>query len=151
MRGSSTTPSPSLSAKDLTIPQTIDSNYAEISRLALEKEALAQRLVTLINRARARLDHDLNKVLVLQGEPEGGVQANYYYGASRNPVQQINDSLRNAITIPEAPASPVVNTSSTPLQKSACALVSLVNHMRLTVYNELPFLPLWVVCACFVF
>lgn len=132
LRGSSATPPQPLSAKDLTIPQVLDSSYAEISRLGSEKEALAQRLVALIARARARLDHDLSKVLVLQGEPESGMQTNYYFGASRNPVQQINESLRNAITIPEAPASPVVNMSSTPLQKSACAVVSFFNHIRLT-------------------
>ncbi|KAM6500048.1 hypothetical protein JOM56_003062 [Amanita muscaria] len=54
----------------------IAASYAEIQQLCDEKCALAQRLIELINRTRARLEHDLAKVRVLQGEPvdyTGGV------------------------------------------------------------------------------
>lgn len=68
---------------------------------------LSQRIVELINRARARLDHDLSKVLILQGDtPEvlGGLGSspsnlsghNSFTLGGRNPVNQINESLRNA-------------------------------------------------------
>jgi chromatin modification-related protein YNG2 len=63
--------------------------------------------VELINRARARLDHDLGKVLILQGDtPEvlSGLGSspsnlgghNSFTLGGRNPVNQINESLRNA-------------------------------------------------------
>ncbi|KIL66978.1 hypothetical protein M378DRAFT_9674 [Amanita muscaria Koide BX008] len=50
-------------------PAKIAASYAEIQQLCDEKCALAQRLIELINRTRARLEHDLAKVRVLQGEP----------------------------------------------------------------------------------
>lgn len=62
----------------------------------------------LIARAQARLDRNLNKILALQGEPQvDPTPAYYYYGASRNPVAQLNESLRNAIAIAETPTTPV--------------------------------------------
>jgi hypothetical protein len=75
--------------------------------LADEKLELSQRIVELITRARARLDHDLSKVLVLQGEaPEvvsglssspGSLSGHGSFTlGGRNPVNQINESLRNA-------------------------------------------------------
>ncbi|CCL98241.1 uncharacterized protein FIBRA_00235 [Fibroporia radiculosa] len=118
-----TTPTP-LSAKDSALPQTISAHYAEIDQLAGEKEALARRLVQLIERARARLDHDLNKVLVLQGDLDpaaqvvlSGVAA--VGGGTRNAAEKINESLRNAIAIPEAPIVSVVSPAPPPT-KSAC-------------------------------
>jgi len=54
--------------KDAQLPAKIQASYAEIDKLAAEKLEIAQRVVELITRARARLDHDLSKVLVLQGE-----------------------------------------------------------------------------------
>lgn len=72
-------------------------------------------MVELITRARARLDHDLGRVLVLQGESPDLVSSGLGYGhhghgigsglgggggsfslGGRNPVGQINESLRNA-------------------------------------------------------
>ena len=81
------------------ISAKIEAAYAEIDKLAVEKLGLAERIVELITRARARLDHDVGKVLVLQGEPPDGFSG---FGGStftlggRNPVGQINESLRNA-------------------------------------------------------
>ncbi|EGO02227.1 hypothetical protein SERLA73DRAFT_178071 [Serpula lacrymans var. lacrymans S7.3] len=83
-----------------------------LNALAAEKIVLATRIVELISRARARLEHDLGRVLVLQGEPDPaatvsapalaaigagttGVNAEYVLGG-RNPAQQITESLRNA-------------------------------------------------------
>jgi len=94
--------------KDAQLPAKIQASYAEIDKLAAEKLELSQRVVELITRARARLDHDLSKVLILQGEtPEimnglgnspsslGG--HNSFTLGGRNPVNHINESLRNAI------------------------------------------------------
>lgn len=93
--------------KDAQLPAKIQASYAEIDRLAVEKLELAQRIVDLIARARARLDHDLSKVLVLQGEtPDVASGLSSAHGSlsghgsftlgGRNPVNQINESLRNA-------------------------------------------------------
>ncbi|KAI9463309.1 hypothetical protein BJY52DRAFT_76876 [Lactarius psammicola] len=106
-----------LSTKDEQIPQKIDQNYAEVDRLAQEKLKIAERLGLLIQRARTRLDYDLRRVLILQGDDPGQPA---FVSTSRNPVQEINDSLRLAIAeappiIPPAPV--VVSAAQAPAQK----------------------------------
>lgn len=97
----------------------VQAHYAEIDKLCQEKQQLGERMVQLIARAQARLDRDLNKVLALQGEPQvDQTPAFYYYGASRNPVAQLNESLRSAISIPETPSTPVASAQAGPPQKS---------------------------------
>ena len=119
VRHSLKNPGQPLAPKDSAIPQGIAASYAEIDKLAAEKIALAERLVSLIQRARARLDHDLSKVLVLQGEPAPEIQTSYSFGqGSRNPAERITESLRNAIAIPEA--SPTPSANAMPPQKSMC-------------------------------
>lgn len=108
-----------LSTKDEQIPQKIDQSYAEVDKLAQEKIVLAERLGTLIQRARTRLDYDLHKVLVLQGEDPGHPA---FVSTSRNPVQEINEVLRLAAAeaSPIAPSPPVVlPTTQAPSHKSA--------------------------------
>ncbi len=107
-----------LSTKDDQIPQKIDQSYAEVDKLAQEKIQLAERLGTLIQRARTRLDYDMRRVLILQGE-DPGLPA--YVSTSRNPIQEMNDSLRLAIaeSPPIVPSPPVVlSTAQAPTQKS---------------------------------
>ena len=88
--------------KDTVASAKIDAAYAEIDKLAAEKLGLAERVVELITRARARLDHDVSRVLVLQGEPPDVLSGYSSLGGGsftlggRNPVGQINESLRNA-------------------------------------------------------
>ncbi len=71
---SSTAPSPAANGKTngtnahLALPEKIDAAYVELNTLSDEKIALAGRLVELFMRTRARLDIDLSKVRVLQGE-----------------------------------------------------------------------------------
>ncbi|KAI0303641.1 hypothetical protein B0F90DRAFT_1307677 [Multifurca ochricompacta] len=106
-----------LSTKDEQIPQRIDQSYAEVDKLAHEKTRLAERLGILIQRARTRLDYDLRKVLILQGEDPGQPA---YVSTSRNPVQEINETLRLAIaeTAPIVPPAPVVlSTTQVPAPK----------------------------------
>jgi chromatin modification-related protein YNG2 len=108
-----------LSTKDEQIPQKIDQSYAEVDKLAQEKIQLADRLGTLIQRARTRLDYDLRRVLILQGEDPGQPA---FVSTSRNPVQEMNDNLRLAIaeSSPIVPPPPVVlsTTTQAPTQKS---------------------------------
>ncbi|KAK7696217.1 hypothetical protein QCA50_000870 [Cerrena zonata] len=105
-----------LSTKDANIPTIVKTNYAEIDRLAVEKEKLAERIVQLINRARARLEHDLHKVLVLQGEvdPSHGMYSGFY--GSRNPVSQVLEVLKNSsssISIADTPSTPTSTATPT--------------------------------------
>lgn len=108
-----------LSTKDEQIPQKIDQGYEEVDKLAQEKIVLAERLGTLIQRARTRLDYDLHKVLVLQGEDPGHPA---FVSTSRNPVQEMNEVLRLAAAeaSPITPSPPVVlPTPQAPSHKSA--------------------------------
>lgn len=98
-----------LSNKDTNIPSIVKANYVEIDQLAVEKEKLAERIVQLINRARARLEHDLHKVLILQGEvdPSHGLYQGPY--GTRNPVNQVLEVLKNSsssISIADTPSTP---------------------------------------------
>jgi chromatin modification-related protein YNG2 len=113
-----------LSTKDEQIPQKIDQSYAEVDKLAQEKIQLADRLGTLIQRARTRLDYDLRRVLILQGDDPGQPA---FVSTSRNPVQEMNDNLRLAIAesspiIPSPPA--VLPTAQAPTQKSTFCRVT---------------------------
>lgn len=64
----STPSSRAASPKSSLIPAKIAAHYAEIQELSSEKCLLAQRLIDLITLSRARLDSDLVKVRILQGE-----------------------------------------------------------------------------------
>lgn len=131
-------PNQSLSAKDSAIPTMIRTHFAEIDRLGQEKEQLAQRVVQLVARAQARLDRDLSRILTLQGEPQlDPTPAYYYYGASRNPVAQLNESLRSAISVPEIPSTPVAPAQSGPPQKSKSSPYPLlvVSLNRISLYR----------------
>jgi chromatin modification-related protein YNG2 len=148
---SSVSPSPAASRapspKSALIPGKISAAYAEINDLSAEKIVLAQRIIDLVSRTRARLDADLTKVRVLQGEiPDQSfsarvprtpsiasaplLDAEIYVGASRNPASQISESLRTALgasasmpnigqQVPLTPVMPAaVSISAGPAQKS---------------------------------
>ena len=122
-----------LSTKDEQIPQKIDQGYAEVDKLAQEKIMLAERLGNLIQRARTRLDYDLRRVLILQGEDPGQPA---FVSTSRNPVQEINEVLRLAAVeaSPIVPTPPVVlSTTQAPTQKSS--------FIRLPLPPELTVMP----------
>jgi hypothetical protein len=119
-----------LSTKDEQIPQKIDQSYAEVDKLAQEKLQLAERLGGLIQRARTRLDYDLRRVLILQGDDPGQPA---FVSTSRNPVQEMNDSLRLAIaeTSPIPSPPPVVlSTTQAPTQKSTFHFPSFLPAQR---------------------
>ncbi|KAG5653842.1 hypothetical protein H0H81_010115 [Sphagnurus paluster] len=119
---SSRAPSPKSGA----LPAKIEAAYAEINKLSAEKITLAQTLIELINRTRSRLDSDLAKVRILQGETVDYASA---LGSSlsampgiglglsgANPAAQVTDSLRNALTsaptIPDLRQTPVPSSGS---------------------------------------
>lgn len=150
--GGGSSSSSGFTAKDETIPEKVQQDFIEVDRLAEEKIKLAARLNRLLARARARLDHDLKKVLILQGDLDpnqapptlsmassftpglsaaasigvgaigvggagagvgaipvsvgnggmggavaSGLSTGGVHGTIRNPVQMMNDSLRNAL------------------------------------------------------
>ncbi|TCD63483.1 Histone acetyltransferase complex subunit [Steccherinum ochraceum] len=83
-------PAQTLSQKDLSIPQLVRAHHAEIDQLSDEKIALAERIVRLIARAQVRLDADVQKVMVLQGEEPVVPQTASFYNATpaRTPMTQ---------------------------------------------------------------
>lgn len=99
-------------AKDKPFPPSPIEHIREarqtLAALSEEKIALTQRVIELLNRKRGRLDHDLRRVLLLQGDTEAaavvaaGVPLSLssagtgYALGGRNPAQQITESLRNA-------------------------------------------------------
>ena len=126
--------SPTLSPKT-PIQVKISASYAEIQELASEKCALAQQLIELLSKTRARLDIDIVKVKMLQGEsPETPTVASRSgarplavtptlenSGAKgRNPALAISESLRNAFALTSTLDSPSVTptVSSGPATKS---------------------------------
>ncbi|KAF9645511.1 hypothetical protein BDM02DRAFT_3189658 [Thelephora ganbajun] len=100
--------------KDTAIHEIVKEHYAQIEQLADEKLVLAQRVVDLISRARAKLDHDLSKVLVQQGE-DPSVSANPTASSAsvprRNALQEIKETLRTP-----RETTPVVSVVPTPTQ-----------------------------------
>jgi hypothetical protein len=80
------------------VPAKIANAYAEIEELAGEKMELAERIVTLIGRMRKRLDIDLGRVGVLQGEP--GVETQQH----QQQPQQIEEvaAVEVAVVVPKS-------------------------------------------------
>ncbi|PPQ67591.1 hypothetical protein CVT25_012085 [Psilocybe cyanescens] len=109
------TSTPTNSHSKAHLPARIAAAYTEIDVLTNEKVELAQRIMNLLTRTRARLDSDLAKVRTLQGEPAVDIRSSYInstnqlrsaspYGVKRqdasiglSPVIQIGDNLRNAV------------------------------------------------------
>ncbi|KAF9001762.1 hypothetical protein BDQ17DRAFT_1426419 [Cyathus striatus] len=104
------------SPKSAPLPGKIAAAYAEIHTLSNEKCALAQRIVDLVQRTQARLDTDLVKIRVLQGEPPEGLgppitmpgllglgigatgsAADALVASGRDPALKITESLRNVL------------------------------------------------------
>ncbi|KAH8096709.1 hypothetical protein BXZ70DRAFT_1009703 [Cristinia sonorae] len=117
--------------KDLAIPQLVRAHYAEIDKLSDEKLALAERIVRLIGRAQVRLEVDLQKVLVLQGEEPIPTQATASYfanAATRTPMTQVLDDLRSAVSVPTTasvatppPFTPSSSTAAPPAKRPRTA------------------------------
>ena len=110
----------------------IAAGHAELEKLANERVALAMRIVSLVKRTRTRLEGDLVRIAILQGEVEkGGVGAPVLGGTAmangggvgesgeiyvmhgRNAAVAISESLRHAL-------SGGAGAGGEPLPKSGC-------------------------------
>ena len=117
------------------IPVKISTSYAEIQELASEKFALAQQFIELLSKTRARLDIDIVKVKILQGEsPDTLTVASRssarplastptlenFSAVARNPTLANSESLRNAFALTSTVDLPSVTptVSSGPATKS---------------------------------
>lgn len=108
------TPGAPPNPKDTVIHETIKEHYVQIEQLADEKLVLAQRVVDLISRTRAKLDHDLSRVLVQQGEDPNVAATLVSPSVSaprRNPLQEIKETLKTP-----RETTPVVSVAPTPNQ-----------------------------------
>ncbi|KAG2019650.1 hypothetical protein CC2G_005069 [Coprinopsis cinerea AmutBmut pab1-1] len=122
------TPTPNARApspKSAAIPGKISAAYEEIQVLAGEKAELAQKLIEIIQRTRTRLDVELNKVRVLQGEPVDFLATPGKPAASndalKNPALAVTESLRNALAstpLSQAP-SPQASAGTTSVAGSS--------------------------------
>jgi len=112
-------PTPNGSNSKAHLPGRISAAYAEIETLTDEKISIGQQIIELLMRTRARLDGDLCKVRILQGESPEDIRPSVCpnvaqqlplsspYGTKRyvgsdnsvigvSPIIQIGDSLRTA-------------------------------------------------------
>jgi chromatin modification-related protein YNG2 len=108
--------------KDADIPQTVKETYIKIDQIADEKLLLAQRVVDLIARARTRLDHDLARVLVQQGEDPGSQPNVTPVLPKKNAVQEIRESLRSVLV---REATPVPSSVAGAIVSNKRSLLSL--------------------------
>lgn len=143
LRSDSTDPSSKDKDRTQQTPPTekLKDAQEKLSALSDEKVALASRIVELLSRKRARLEYDLGRVLVLQGETDPaaifagaalstpvsasalGVGTAGYVLGGRNPVAQINESLRNAFA----------GGSVTPLTGASGSMASVGGRAAATV------------------
>lgn len=110
-------------AKDAAIPGKVAQAYAELDQLANEKISLASRLVELLTRVSARLDHDLTKVVQLSGEPaheQYEVRGGYVVG-----------------TLPGAPAPIQLSANTTLPPNSARSVKEVQDSLRASISQEL--------------
>lgn len=130
-KSATASPTPNGSNSKAHLPGRISTAYAEIETLTNEKISIARQIIELLTRTRARLDGDLSKVRILQGESPEDVRPSVLtnvalplsspYGMKRyagsdssvigaSPIIQIGDSLRttgvgNSDTIHSIPAA----------------------------------------------
>ncbi|KAH9855072.1 hypothetical protein C2E23DRAFT_867148 [Lenzites betulinus] len=116
-RHSSKNAGQALPGKDAAIPDTVRALYARVDALAAEKVVLSERLVRTLERALARLDHDVRRILKLQGDDPGLPATQHFLGSVDSTVQSIQANLRTAAAVIEAPSASI-STGGPPPQKS---------------------------------
>ena len=123
------------------LPGRISDAYDEIGALTAEKISIAQQVIELLSRTRARLDGDLSKVRILQGEPPDDNRPSVSpsvahqltlsspYGTRRyvgsdtavigvSPIIQIGESLRTAAGLGKSDTAHSVPASGPGYNKS---------------------------------
>jgi chromatin modification-related protein YNG2 len=136
-------PTPNSSNSKAHLPGRISVAYAEIEALTNEKISIARQIVELLTRTRARLDGDLSKVRILQGESPEDIRPSVSpnvahqltlsspYGTKRfvgsdtavigsgvSPVIQIGESLRTAAGVGKSDTTHSMSTSGSGYNKS---------------------------------
>ena len=123
------TPGAPPNPKETSVHETLKEHYSQIEQLADEKLVLAQRVIDLISRARARLDHDLSRVLLQQGEDPTVAATSAAPTVSvprRHVIQEVKEALRTprettpVVSVIPAPAQIVGNKSKVFLEKRSC-------------------------------
>ncbi len=141
-RHSSKNAGQALPNKDAAIPDTVDNLYAEVDALAAEKSALSQRLVRTLERAMARLNHDIQRILKLQGDDPGLPATQHFLSSVDSTVQQIQTNLRTAAAAVEPPSASI-SAAAPPPQKSKSLTPSCSFRVRpALLVPSLPLSPL---------
>ncbi|KAI0776184.1 hypothetical protein BD413DRAFT_262380 [Trametes elegans] len=114
-RHSSKNAGQALSGKDVAIPDAVNAMYAEVDALAAEKIALSERLVRIFERAMSRLNHDIQRILKLQGDDPGLPATQQFLSNMENTVQHLQTNLRAATAAVESPSASI--SAAPPPQK----------------------------------
>ncbi|KAI9000752.1 hypothetical protein BD414DRAFT_511408 [Trametes punicea] len=126
-RHSSKNAGQALPGKDAAIPDTVSALYAEIDAIAAEKIALSDRLVRLFERAMARLNHDIQRILKLQGDEAGTPATQHFLSSVDNTMQQLQKDLRAAAAAAESPSASVSAGPPPQKKRRVTATASTVN------------------------
>ncbi|KAI0650469.1 hypothetical protein C8Q79DRAFT_901818 [Trametes meyenii] len=128
-RHSSKNAGQALSGKDAAIPDAVNTLYAEVDALAAEKTALAARLVRIFERALSRLNHDIQRILKLQGDDPGLPATQQFLSSVESTVQHIQTNLRTATAAIESPSASI--SAAPPPQKSESPATASAGSIKL--------------------
>ncbi|KAI0677275.1 hypothetical protein C8Q78DRAFT_960660 [Trametes maxima] len=129
-RHSSKNAGQALSGKDAAIPDTVNVLYAEVDALAAEKTALAARLVRIFERALSRLNHDIQRILKLQGDDPGLPATQQFLSSVESTVQHIQTNLRTATAAIESPSASI-STAPPPQKSESLAATASAGSIKL--------------------
>ena len=105
------------------IPAAVSRMYDEVNAPAAEKVALSGRLTKLVERAMARLQHDLQKVVELEGDEVGLPPTQDFLTGVESTIRQISGLRAAAAQEIGSPTPPTMRASPTPApraHKSMC-------------------------------
>ncbi|OJT05402.1 Chromatin modification-related protein YNG2 [Trametes pubescens] len=137
-RHSSKNAGQALPNKDAAIPDTVDNLYAEVDALAAEKSALSQRLVRTLERAMARLNHDIQRILKLQGDDPGLPATQHFLSSVDSTVQQIQTNLRTAAAAVEPPSASISAAAPPPQKKRRLGATASGSTMNIKLPSPVP-------------
>ncbi|OSD04569.1 hypothetical protein PYCCODRAFT_1423979 [Trametes coccinea BRFM310] len=116
-RHSSKNAGQALSGKDAAIPDTVAKLYTEVDALAAEKVMLSERLVRIFERAMARLNHDIQRILKLQGDETPLPATQHFLSTVDSTVKQLQTGMRTATEVFDTSASASASTGPPPNKK----------------------------------
>ncbi|KAI9068440.1 hypothetical protein FKP32DRAFT_1561604 [Trametes sanguinea] len=116
-RHSSKNAGQALSGKDAAIPDTVAKLYAEVDALAAEKIMLSERLVRIFERAMARLNHDIQRILKLQGDETPLPATQHFLSTVDSTVKQLQTGMRTATEVFDSSSSASASAGPPPNKK----------------------------------